>query len=126
MQKWLETKTGEKGNARLVEALLVRALEHSDLKAGLLLDGEREAAVREAVKFVDVAHVVGRGLWDVVLWLDKTDSLVAVEFGHTHTPPLVWSGLLPRGRQMPLRVRSWHCASTTSPHGPDIRSRVGL
>jgi hypothetical protein len=31
-----------------------------------------------------------------------------------------------RGRKMPLRVRSWHCASTTSPHGPDIRSRVGL
>ena len=24
-----------------------------------------------------------------------------------------------RGRQMSLRVRSWHCASTTSPHGPD-------
>ena len=29
------------------------------------------------------------------------------------------------GLEMPLRVRCWKCASTMSPHGPDIRSRGG-
>jgi hypothetical protein len=42
-----------------------------------------------------------------------------------HPRLVVWS-LDYQGRQVPLRVLSWHCASTTSPHGPDIRSRVGL
>ena len=35
-------------------------------------------------------------------------------------PTLVRPGLLL------VRVRRWHCASTTSLHGPGIRSRVGL
>ena len=30
------------------------------------------------------------------------------------------------GRKTKLRLCSWHRASKTSPHGPDIRSRVGL